>query len=75
MKPDSDSTWMGRCPKCGHGPHAINIGSTHFLYCPTDKLYFGPWGSNLTSSWRNESREQWKANSDLLDTCTPAELV
>ena len=70
LSPQTDNTMTGGCPECGREDGFVNDGRNHFFFCRTHRLlWYG--GSNLFSSWRDESREeqaeQWRRVADYRD--------
>ncbi|MEQ9002335.1 MAG: hypothetical protein RIE74_02100 [Pseudomonadales bacterium] len=58
---------FGGCPKChGDAPY-LNLRRDHWFYCARDRLAWKI-GSNLFSSWRYESEQDWQRNADMLDS-------
>jgi len=54
-----------RC-RHGHETRLFNIGRGHFVAC--DRCHtFVSVGSNLMSSWREESEDIWRANSESVE--------
>ncbi|MFH0899003.1 MAG: hypothetical protein V2A73_00080 [Pseudomonadota bacterium] len=64
MAPSPPGSW-GDCPKCGRTDGFLNIGRGHWFMCHTHKTKWFA-GSNLFSTWREESEETWVRNSALL---------
>jgi hypothetical protein len=66
------SSYNGACPECGRADRVLNVGSTHWGYCPDDKLR---WliGSNLFSGWKHETEGDWIANELTLRDCSEVE--
>lgn len=62
MKVDN---YFGGCPKCGKTDGYINIGRSHWFSCEKHKT---KWciGSNLFSSWKDETEEEQRAIFDKL---------
>lgn len=65
---------FGACPACyaeqglGVGaPLCLNIKSGHFMVCDTHRVFWFV-GSNLFSSWRDETEEMWQRNAQTLDS-------
>jgi hypothetical protein len=50
---------FGSCPVCGRNDGYRNIYSQHFFFCEEHRITWSV-GSNLLSSWREESREDWR---------------
>jgi hypothetical protein len=74
---DRACNYFGRCPHCACGEdqsHYVNVGRSHFFVCDVHRTFW--WiGSNLFSSWRDETEEDWRRNAALLDTCREVEPV
>ena len=51
---------FGACPECGKSDGYRNIYRLHFFYCDEHRLSWCV-GSNLMSSWREESEEDWRS--------------
>jgi hypothetical protein len=51
---------FGSCPECGRNDGYRNIYRQHFFFCEEHRITWSV-GSNLLSSWRAESREDWRA--------------
>ena len=59
-------------PDCEHlNASYVNIGRNHWGYCDECKRKWN-WGSNILSSWRNETEEDWKRNEEFLQGYTLA---
>ncbi len=57
--------YFGGCPECGTEGLYTNIGRDHWFYCQGRKVkWLG--GSNLFSSWYDETVEDWQRNADML---------
>lgn len=56
--------YFGGCPLCGEASW-LNVGKTHWCYCKHHKFRWSP-GSNLLSSWRDETEADWRANAERL---------
>jgi hypothetical protein len=54
-----------RC-RHGHETRRFNIGRGHFIACDCCRTFMLI-GSNLMSSWRAESQDIWRANSDSVE--------
>ena len=68
VRPPSDVTtdeYFGGCPNCGGVDLILNVSSNHWGICDE---HLNCWwiGSNLFSSWREESEAEWAANSNHL---------
>jgi hypothetical protein len=59
--------YFGGCPHCGQTNGCMNIGRDHWFVCHTHKT---KWciGSNLFSSWREQTEEDWRKNEYRLST-------
>jgi hypothetical protein len=59
------TTYFGVCPTCHKTDGYINIGRGHWFYC---KEHSVTWliGSNLFSSWRDQTEEQQREVYDQL---------
>jgi hypothetical protein len=62
--PEGKYYW-GRCPECDAQPAFVNIGRNHWFFCATHKVCWCV-GSNLFSSWREETEERWQRNAEFL---------
>ena len=65
--------WKCRCPHHDNIPY-LNVGQEHFFYC-TECRAFSSIGSNLFSSWQNESGADWRKNAALIKGFEEANLV
>ena len=61
---DDDNYW-GHCTVDSHENFYLNIGKGHWMVCHECKI---KWfiGANLFSSWRQENRAIWIANSVMI---------
>ena len=57
--------YFGGCPTCGKSDGYLNIGRDHWMVCHKHKTRWLV-GSNLFSSWRDESEEDWDKNTQLM---------
>ena len=59
--------WFGdvRC-RHGHETRLFNIGRGHFVACDDCRTFMFV-GSNLMSSWRQESEGLWRRNSESVE--------
>ena len=57
---------FGGCPHCGETDGYINIGREHWFACDRHKTKWHV-GSNLFSSWRDETEEDWLRNEYRLE--------
>src|SRR4051794_25638716 len=57
--------YYGDCPRCRRSDGYVNVGRHHWIVCDAcrTKWYVG---SNLFSSWRDETLEVWEENAQLL---------
>jgi len=57
--------YFGGCPECGRLDDWFNVGRDHWCVCHEHK---NKWtvGSNLFSSWRDETQAVWLENERLL---------
>jgi hypothetical protein len=53
------------CPECGQHRDFVHIGRGHWGYCPDCRCMW-MFGSNLFSSWRDESEAEQRARYDDL---------
>jgi hypothetical protein len=60
-EPKGERSDFGNCPVCGKNPACRNIGRDHYFYCDEHKIAWCV-GSNLFSSWRDESEDDWQHN-------------
>jgi hypothetical protein len=51
--------YFGSCPVCGGNDGYINIGRSHWFRCDEHRAAWG-FGSNLFSSWKEQTREEQK---------------
>jgi hypothetical protein len=56
---------FGGCPKCGRTGVYVDIGSDHYNVCEEHRVYWYV-GSNLFSSWREGTEEEWEENQRTL---------
>jgi hypothetical protein len=63
----SQDQYFGSCPLCGKNNGYLNIGRSHFFRCDEHET---KWciGSNLFSSWHDETEDVWQQNSILLSS-------
>ena len=53
--------YFGGCPECGTNDGYLNVGREHWFVCDKHKTKW--WiGSNLFSSWMEETEEEWQRN-------------
>ena len=58
--------YFGGCPECGKNDGHLNIYRDHYFVCHAHKKRWSP-GSNLFSSWKDETEAEWSVNAALLD--------
>lgn len=60
-----DDQRFGVCPQCYRTDGYLNVGRNHWFVCDSHKT---KWciGSNLFSSWKEESEETWRENAAKL---------
>lgn len=56
---------FGGCPECGSSDGYLNVGRDHWFKCDEHESRWHA-GSNLFSSWHEESEEVWEKNASLL---------
>ena len=56
---------FGGCPECGKNDGYLNCHRTHVFFCDEHKTAWVA-GSNIFSSWRAETEEDWKRNEEKL---------
>jgi len=62
------------CPACGSiGRKFLNIGRDHWKYSEKHGLKWNI-GSNIFSSWREETEDDWARNEEVLMRCREVEL-
>jgi hypothetical protein len=60
-----EANYFGSCPECGNADRYLNFHRDHWFVCDEHEVRW--WvGSNLFSSWRDETEEDWEANGQLL---------
>ena len=57
---------FGECPVCGGGGEYRNIYRHHFFFCDEHRLVWMT-GTNVFSSWREETVEDWRAAWEHLE--------
>lgn len=67
MPTDLNDCYFGACPHCHETDGCLNVQSTHWFVCDKHKV---AWciGSNLFSSWQDETKEDWERNAAKLDS-------
>lgn len=53
------------CPVCLRGCYCCNVGRDHYGYCEDCGVSWHV-GSNLVSSWKNETEKAWQKNKEIL---------
>ena len=61
--------YFGGCPHCGKNDGYINFGRNHWMVCDKHETRWCV-GSNLFSSWRDETEEDWEKNAQRMDGYT-----
>jgi hypothetical protein len=63
-----DDNHFGACPECRSAEHVkcCNIRRVHFMFCEIHRVAWCV-GSNLFSSWENESEGDWQRNHAMLE--------
>lgn len=59
-----DDYW-GFCPECGTNDGYLNVGRNHWFKCDKCKTKWCV-GSNLFSSWQDQTEEEFEHNAELL---------
>lgn len=59
--------YFGNCPVCRREPEYVNVHMTHWMICGRCKTKWRI-GSNLFSSWHDETEADWERNRALLAT-------
>lgn len=62
----NDESYFGVCPECGRSNGCINVGKGHWFHCREHKTKWFV-GSNLFSSWRQETEEEQRERYEELD--------
>ncbi len=57
--------YFGGCPTCGKNDGYFNVHRTHWMVCNRHKTRWLV-GSNLFSSWREETEADWKENMERM---------
>lgn len=55
----------GVCPVCLRQDGFVNIGRDHWFYCERHRVTWCA-GSNLFSSWREQTETDWRSNAAML---------
>jgi hypothetical protein len=63
---DENYNYFGVCPDCNKTDGYTNIGAGHWFFCKEHKTRWCI-GSNLFSSWRDETEEEQRREYDELD--------
>lgn len=66
--------YFGGCPECGGSDGVRNVGRVHWCFCSTHGLKWAI-GSNLFSSWHNETEDDWRRNAEMLALFTEVEKL
>ena len=59
--------YFGVCPICRDDGMVLNVHHDHWMVCPTHSVCW-PIGSNLFSSWQEETEEDWTRNRKVLES-------
>jgi hypothetical protein len=62
---DENDGYFGACPRCGKNDGYLNVGRDHFFVCHEHKKYWR-FGSNMFSSWREQTEDERAANAELI---------
>ena len=62
----ADATFFGSCPQCRGSDGFLNLGRSHWGLCDAHQVKW-PIGSNLFSSWQDETEADWARNASKLD--------
>lgn len=65
VKADGQESEFGGCPECGKTEGYRNVGRDHWFFCLAHKTRWCV-GSNLFSSWRYETEDDWRRNRAML---------
>jgi hypothetical protein len=68
--PPKEADGRSHCPRCGWRSHYTNVGSTHYGMCDHCMVYWCI-GSNLFSSWEEETPEDWERSKQTLSRYAP----
>jgi ssDNA-binding Zn-finger/Zn-ribbon topoisomerase 1 len=58
--------YFGACPKCGDQGGFMNVGRSHWVVCDEHQTKWCA-GSNLFSSWQDETEDTWRENAAKLE--------
>ena len=64
----------GVCPRCGKSDGYLNVHKSHWGICRSCGTKW-PIGSDLFSSWKNETKEDWGRNAELLSDLTEVQPI
>ena len=56
---------FGECPECGKNDGYRNVYKHHFFFCDEHRFVWLA-GTNLFSSWQEETEEDWRASWEHL---------
>lgn len=59
----SGNSHFGGCPQCANSDGCVNVGKGHWFYCLEHRVKWFA-GSNLFSSWRDETEAEQRARYD-----------
>jgi len=69
-----ETSYFGNCPECGRQDGCVNVGEDHWLVCRVHRTKW--WiGSNLFSSWQEETEADWHRHADLLASYREVEPI
>lgn len=74
MGKDDEGGYFGLCPECGAEPQYVNVERDNWNVCGKCRVCW-PIGSNLFSSWQEETEADWERNRALLASCREVEPV
>src|SRR5262245_22452625 len=57
--------YFGVCPHCHRQYGYLNVGRNHWFFCDAHQTCWCI-GSNLFSSWHDETKDQWEKNAKKL---------
>jgi len=65
MDDNTQDDFFGVCPTCKQNDGYLNVGRDHYFICHEHRVKWCR-GSNLFSSWKSETEDDWVRNRDLL---------
>lgn len=65
VRMSSGEEYWGVCPECGSNDGYLNVGRAHWYVCHRHRVR---WliGTNLFSSWRDQTEEEWRLNAERI---------